>query len=82
MNSSVHIPDDLARRLENHVASSNSRVKSKNAFIVEAIRQFLDEVESDSNWCEEIMAWQGGGLDLEREELTRFDQNLELFGSN
>lgn len=78
MNTSLHIPEDLARRLENHVSSSNCEVKSKNAFIVKAIRQLLDEVESEANWCEEIMAWQGGSLELEREELTGFGTDLEL----
>ena len=78
MNTSVHIPDDLARRLENHVSSSNCKVSSKNAFIVEAIRQLLDEVENEENWCEEIMTWQGGDIDLEREELTGFGIDLEL----
>ena len=78
MNTSVHIPDDLARRLENHLSSGNCQVKSKNAFIVEAIRQLLNEVEREENWCEEIMAWEGGGLELEREEFTGFGQNLEL----
>ena len=78
MNTSVHIPDDLARRLENHVSSSNCKLASKNAFIVEAIRQLLDEVESEENWCEEIMAWQGVDLELEREEFTGFGTDLEL----
>ena len=78
MNTSVHIPDDLARRLENHVSSDNCKVASKNAFIVEAIRQLLDEVESEENWCEEIMAWQGGDLEIEREKFTGFGKELEL----
>ena len=77
MNTSVHIPDELARRLENHI-SSNSEMKSKNAFIVKAIGQLLDEVESEENWCPEIMAWQGGGLEIEREEFTGFGLDLNL----
>ena len=78
MNTSIHIPDDLARRLENHIASAKCDVKSKNAFIVKAIRQLLDEVESEANWCEEIMNWQGGDLELQREELTGFNRDLGL----
>ena len=78
MNTSIHIPDSLARRLENHILSSKCEVKSKNAFIIKAIQQLLDEVENETNWCEEIMAWQGGGLELEREELTGFDRDLGL----
>ncbi|MEO1004828.1 MAG: ribbon-helix-helix domain-containing protein [Cyanobacteria bacterium J06638_38] len=72
MNTSINIPDDLVRRLDNHVSSPKSEVTSRNAFIVKAIRQLLDKVESESNWCEEIMAWQGGSLELEREEWTGF----------
>lgn len=78
MNTSVHIPDDLARRLENHISSSKCEVKSKNAFIVKAIEQLLEEVENEANWCEEIMAWQGVDLDLQREDLTGFDRDLGL----
>lgn len=78
MNTSIHIPNDLARRLENHVSSPNCQLASKNAFIVEAIRQLLDEVESKENWCEEIMAWQGVDLPLEREEFTGFGTELGL----
>lgn len=77
MNTSVHIPDELARRLETHI-SSNSEVASKNAFIVKAIGQLLDEVESEENWCPEIMAWQGGSLEIEREEFTGFGLDLNL----
>ena len=78
MNTSVHIPDDLARRLENHMSSPNCELASRNAFIVEAIRQLLDEVESEGNWCEEIMAWQGCDIELQREELTGFERDLGL----
>ena len=78
MNTSLHIPDDLARRLENHLSSSKCEFKSKNAFIVKAVRSLLDEVENETNWCEEIMAWQGGDLEIEREELTGFNRDLEL----
>lgn len=78
MNTSLHIPDDLARRLENHLSSSKCEVKSKNAFIVKAVRQLLDEVENETNWCEEIMNWQGGDIELKREELTGFGKDLEL----
>ncbi|MEM8722264.1 MAG: hypothetical protein AAGE84_23710 [Cyanobacteria bacterium P01_G01_bin.39] len=78
MNTSVHIPEDLARRLENHISSPKCEVTSKNAFIVKAIAQLLDEVENEENWCQEIMAWQGGDLELEREKFTGFTTDLEL----
>lgn len=78
MNTSLHLPDDLARRLEKHMLSPNCDVKSKNAFIIKAIGQLLEEVENEENWCPEIMAWQGGDLEIEREEFTGFDTNLEL----
>ena len=78
MNTSVHIPDDLARRFENHISSPNCEVSSKNAFIVKVIGQLLDEVESEENWCPEIMAWQGGNIEIEREEFTGFGTDLKL----
>ncbi|MEL6579794.1 MAG: hypothetical protein AAFQ14_08580 [Cyanobacteria bacterium J06621_12] len=78
MNTSVHIPDELARRLERHVSSSDCDVGSKNAFIVKAIGQLLDEVENEENWCQEIMTWQGEDLEIKREELTGFGKDLEL----
>lgn len=78
MNTSVHIPDDLARRLEKYISSPNCDVASKNAFIVKAIGQLLNEVESEENWCPEIMAWQGGGFEIEREEFTGFGTDLAL----
>ena len=78
MNTSVNIPDDLARRLENHMSSPNCEVTSRNAFIVEAIKQLLDEVENEENWSEEIMNWQGCDLEFTREEFTGFGRDLEL----
>jgi|GEM_PF-3315619 len=78
MNTSVHIPDDLACRLENHMSSPKCEITSRNAFIVEAIRQLLDEVENEENWSEEIMNWQGYDLELKREEFTGFGRDLKL----
>ena len=78
MNTSVHIPDDIARRLEKYISSPNCDVKSKNAFIIKAIGQLLEEVENEENWCPQIMAWQGGGLEVEREEFMGFGNDLGL----
>lgn len=78
MNTSIHLPEELALRLEAYITSAKGEVKSKNAFIVQAVQQLLDEVESKDNWCAEIMSWQGGDLAIEREELTGFDRDLGL----
>ena len=42
MNTSIHIPDNLARRLENYISSSKCEVKSQNAFIVKPL--FLTKI--------------------------------------
>ena len=78
MNTSIHLPDDIACRLEKYISSPNCDVKSKNAFIVKAVGRLLAEVESGENWCSEIMAWQGGDITIEREEFTGFGVDLEL----
>ena len=78
MNTSIHIPDELAKKLANYLSSDRCKDSSKNAFIVEAIRQRLDSVGVEDNWSSEIMAWQGGEEELAREELTGFGTDLQL----
>ena len=77
MNTSIHIPEEIARRLEKYISSNNSQDKSKNAFIVKAIEQRLNELDLEANWSQEILDWQGGDIPIEREEFTGFG-NLEL----
>ena len=78
MNTSIHIPDEIARRLEKYISSNNSQDKSKNAFIVKAIEQRLDKLEIEANWSQEILDWQGGDIPIEREEFTGFGTDLKL----
>ena len=77
MNIFVHIPEEIARRLEKYISSNNSQDKSKNAFIVRAIEQRLNELDIEANWSE-ILDWQGGDIPIEREEFTGFGTNLKL----
>jgi predicted transcriptional regulator len=77
MNTSIHIPDDLSRRLSLYIGSSNCRDKSRNAFIIKAIEQRLNELEVEENWSKEILNWQGDDVSLEREEFTGFSIKLE-----
>ena len=77
MNTSIHIPEEIARRLEKYISSNNSQDKSKNAFIVKVIEQRLNELDLEANWSQEILDWQGGDIPIEREEFTGFG-NLEL----
>lgn len=78
MNTSVYIPQEIARRLDRYIASGNSTESSKNAFIVKAIEQRLNELEIKENWSPEILDWQGGDISILREEFTGFGHDLEL----
>jgi predicted transcriptional regulator len=78
MNTSIHIPDDLSRRLSRYISSSSCQDKSRNAFIIKAIEQRLNELESEENWSKEILNWQGGDVPLTREDFTGFGTKLEL----
>ncbi|MEM7593166.1 MAG: hypothetical protein AAF383_16905 [Cyanobacteria bacterium P01_A01_bin.83] len=42
----------------------------------------MEEVENEENWCPEIMAWQGGELEIEREEFTGFGKVSPSFLRN
>ena len=58
MNTSVHIPEDLAIRLKEHLASNEQSV-SKNAVIVEALREYLARKQSEVTWSDRFLEWQG-----------------------
>lgn len=78
MNTSIHIPDDIAKRLDKYIRSNNCQENSRNAFIVRAIEQRLNEVETEENWSKDILNWQGGDIPIEREEFTGFGTDLTL----
>lgn len=78
MNTSIHIPDDIAERLDKHIHSTNCQDNSRNAFIVKAIEQRLNKVEIEENWSKEILNWQGAEIPIEREDFTGFGTDLKL----
>jgi predicted transcriptional regulator len=69
MNTSIHLPDDLAQRLQEFL-NQKSQKTSKNSIIIQAIEQFLDE--QDNCWGQEFLEWEKGDkldeLDLDRED--------------
>lgn len=78
MNTSIHIPDEIAKRLDKYIRSHNCPENSRNAFIVKAIEQRLNEVETEENWSKDILDWQGVDIPIEREEFTGFGTDLNL----
>ncbi|MEM8831680.1 MAG: hypothetical protein AAGE96_20320 [Cyanobacteria bacterium P01_G01_bin.19] len=56
MNTSVHIPKELSDRLNTYLKHNKI---SKNKFIVEAIKQILDEKEDREAWHPDIVNWEG-----------------------
>ena len=78
MNTSIHIPNDIAKRLDKHIQSTNCQDNSRNAFIVKAIKQRLNQVEVEGNWSQEILDWQGADIPIEKEQFTGFGIDLTL----
>ena len=74
MNTSLHLPEQLAQRLSEYLEKDfkkDSQKRSRNALIVKAIEKFLDEAEE--GWGEEVLAW-GKAKQL----LGFSNKNLEL----
>jgi predicted transcriptional regulator len=69
MNTSIHIPEDLAQRLQKFVKEESVKT-SKNSVIIQAIEQFLDQQEN--SWGQEFLAW-GNGEEIESLDLDRED---------
>lgn len=58
MNTSVHIPEPLAQRLNDYLDKRNNDSSlSRNAAVVEAIRDWLDRQEPVREWSKEILDW-------------------------
>ncbi|BAU62917.1 hypothetical protein STA3757_02680 [Stanieria sp. NIES-3757] len=55
MNFNVYINDELGKELENLVSKTG---KSRNSLITLAL-QLLIEQEYQSQWCDEIINWNG-----------------------
>ena len=68
MNTSLYLPDELAKRLDNYVKSLHSGV-SKNKIIALALEEFLAQKDAENKWSKEVMDWQGvEGFELDRSE--------------
>ncbi len=68
MNTSLYLPDELAKRLDNYVKSLQSGV-SKNKIIALALEEFLAQKDAENKWSKEVMDWQGvEGFELDRSE--------------
>ena len=58
MNTSIHIPEPLAQRLNDYLDRRDKESKqSRNAVIVEAIRDWLDKQEPVREWSQEVVEW-------------------------
>ena len=68
MNTSLYLPEELAKRLDNYVKSLQSGV-SKNKIIALALEEFLAQKDAENKWSKEVMDWQGvEGFELDRSE--------------
>ena len=80
MNTSIHIPDALAQRLNEHLEKLNRESNiSRNAIIVEAIRDWLNKQEPVVEWSDEVKQWcsqSKNDFDLAREEQDWGDFSL------
>ena len=54
MQTSVYIPDKVAKRLEDFVGKVND---NRNKIIVEAIEEYLDRQEQKREWSPLIQSW-------------------------
>ena len=79
MNTSLYLPDELAKRLDNYVKSLQSGV-SKNKIIALALEEFLAQKDAENKWSKEVMDWQGvEGFELDRSEgLLDIDEEDDL----
>ncbi|MGL5944154.1 MAG: hypothetical protein ACRC2S_28055 [Waterburya sp.] len=69
MNTSIHIPEALAQRLNDYLERRNNDSNlSRNAAIVEAIRDWLDRQEPVREWSNEILNWCSQAKSEESEE--------------
>lgn len=54
MQTSIYIPDKVAKRLESFVERGSD---NRNKVIVEAIEEFLDRQEQKREWSPQIQLW-------------------------
>lgn len=81
MNTSLYLPDELAKRLDSYVKNLQSGI-SKNKVIALAVEEFLNQKEIENQWSKEVMDWQGvEGFELDRSEglLDINEEELDVF---
>ncbi|EAZ88365.1 ribbon-helix-helix domain-containing protein [Crocosphaera chwakensis] len=81
MNTSLYLPDELAKKLDNYVKNLQPGI-SKNKVIALAIEEFLNQKEIENQWSKEVMDWQGvEGFELDRSEglLDINEEELDVF---
>lgn len=81
MNTSLYLPDELAKKLDSYVKNLQSGI-SKNKVIALAIEEFLNQKEIENQWSKEVMDWQGvEGFELDRSEglLDINEEELDVF---
>ena len=82
MNTSLYLPDELAKRLDKYVKSIPSGT-SKNKVIALALEEFLERKDLENKWSQKVMDWQGiEGFELDRSEglLSREEEDeLDVF---
>ncbi|MGD1920796.1 MAG: hypothetical protein ACFCAD_19080 [Pleurocapsa sp.] len=67
MNTSLHLPDDVAKRLDAYISQNKEKI-SRNKIIVRAIEEMLERNKPKSHWSDEVLNWKGEpGLELDRE---------------
>ena len=79
MNTSLYLPDKVAKRLDNYIKNLQSET-SKNKIIALALEQFLARKDTENQWSREVMEWQGvEGFEIDRNEgLLDIDEEDKL----
>ena len=57
MNTSLHIPSDIANRLTKFLDEQEGKTLSRNKVIVEAIAEYLDRQEKKKEWSPKLLEW-------------------------
>ena len=79
MNTSLYLPDELAKRLEKYVKTLQSG-SSRNKVIALAVEEFLDRQDTASQWSRDVLEWQGvAGFELDRSEGLLDEDDFDVF---
>ena len=79
MNTSLYLPDALAKRLDSYVKTLQSGT-SKNKVIALALEEFLNRQDTKNQWSKEVLDWQGiEGFELDRSEGLLDESESDVF---